>query len=39
VLSEASAVGKLGESIGLAALVILCGYVVIYSRKAKATAE
>ncbi|MCE1228949.1 MAG: oligopeptide transporter, OPT family [Firmicutes bacterium] len=37
VLSAAQAEGALGEWIGLAALVALCAYVVIYSRKAKAS--
>ena len=36
LLSEAAATGKLGESIGLLALVALCAYVVIYSRRARA---
>ncbi len=37
LLSEAAATGKMGESIGLVALLALCAYVVIYSRRAKAT--
>ena len=37
LLSEATASGKMGESIALVALVALCAYVVIYSRRATAT--
>jgi putative OPT family oligopeptide transporter len=38
VLSEAQATGALGEWIGLGALVALCLYVVVYSRRAKGEA-
>ncbi len=38
VLSGAQAAGAMGERIGLAALVALCLYVVVYSRQAKAEA-
>jgi hypothetical protein len=35
VLSEAQATGALGEWIGLGALIALCLYVVVYSRRAR----
>jgi NADH:ubiquinone oxidoreductase subunit 6 (subunit J) len=38
VLTEAQATGPLGEWIGLVALLALCTYVVVYSRRAKADA-
>ena len=38
VLSAAQAQGALGEWLGLAALLALCLYVVIYSRRAKGEA-
>lgn len=36
ILSAETAAGHTGETIGLVALVALCAYVVIYSRRAKA---
>ena len=37
LLSESAAAGKTGEAIAIGALVALCAYVVIYSRRARAT--